>query len=214
MYKFSQFAVYLSFSLSIVSKRLARPCSKYCNLSNSVVVNVWFTTKGMCMKNNAHVGRASRNDMSTTWDLYCCLVPQCEALRTCCSTFPITTKWCFDQDVKVVAGTTFTKRTCNRCGSLQKQGYVVTTSRWTLHWKCGFRIPNTWKWPEMNIHLDVDLNLATFQYIDEFECYHFCLNRFGLELIIFFWTSSQLLLQFSDCRLLFLSVQFWDCKLL
>jgi len=35
-----------------------------------------------------------------------------------------------------------------------------------------------------------------------FGMWAFCLTRFGLELIIFFWTSSQL------------SAQFWDCKLL
>ena len=54
--------------------------------------------------------------------------------------------------------------------------------------------------PEMNMYLD--LHLATFQSIDGFGCYHFCLNRFGLELIIFFWTSSQLLVQFWYYRLL------------
>jgi len=46
--------------------------------------------------------------------------------------------------------------------------------------------------------MHVDLNLATFQYLDVFGCYHFCLNRFELELIIFYWTSSQLLVQFWD----------------
>jgi len=30
----------------------------------------------------------------------------------------------------------------------------------------------------------------------------FCLNRIGLEWMIFFWTSSQLSFQFWDCRLL------------
>jgi len=58
-----------------------------------------------------YVARTSRNRMSTTWDLYCCLLPQCEPLRTCCSGFPIITKWPFDQDVMVVPGATFTKRT-------------------------------------------------------------------------------------------------------
>jgi len=58
----------------------------------------------MWVKKNTHVARTSRNKMSTTRDLYCCLVPQYEALRTCCSALPITTKWCFDQDVKVVPG--------------------------------------------------------------------------------------------------------------
>jgi len=31
--------------------------------------------------------------------------------------------------------------------------------------------------------MDLYLNLATFQYIDGFGCYHFCLNRIGLQLI-------------------------------
>ena len=57
--------------------------------------------------NNIHVAWTSRNKMSTTRNLYCCLVPQREALRTYCSAFPITTKWCFDQDVKVLPGTEF-----------------------------------------------------------------------------------------------------------
>jgi len=126
--------LHLSFlsQLSIISKSLALPWCKCCSLSVSVVVNVRSTTKGMCVKNNTHVSRTSRNKMSTTWDLYCCLLPQCEALRTCCSAYPITTKWCFDQDVKVVPGATFTKRTCNGCGSLQKRGMLLPL----LGWRC------------------------------------------------------------------------------
>jgi len=88
--KFSQFAIFLSLSLSVISKRLTQPCCKCCSLSLSVVVNVRFTTNGMCMKNNSHVTWTSRNKMNTTWDFYC-LLPQCEALRTCCSAFSITT---------------------------------------------------------------------------------------------------------------------------
>ena len=45
-----------------------------------------------------------------------------------------------------------------------------------------FRMTNTWKSPEMNIYLDFDLKLATFQYIDGFGFHHFCLTRIGLEL--------------------------------
>ena len=52
------------------------------------------------------------------------------------------------------------------------------------------------------MYLNFDLNLATFQYIDGFGCYYFCLNRFELELIIFLKTFSQLSVQFWDCRLL------------
>jgi len=44
----------------------------------------------------------------------CCLLPQCEALRTCCPGLPIATKWCCEQDAKVVPGATCTKRTCDR----------------------------------------------------------------------------------------------------
>jgi len=53
----------------------------------------------------------TENRVIMAYDLYCCLLPQCEALHTCHSGFPITTKWCCDQDVKVVPGAAFTKRT-------------------------------------------------------------------------------------------------------
>jgi len=32
--------------------------------------------------------------MTITCDLYCCLLSQCEALRTCYSDFRIAAKWC------------------------------------------------------------------------------------------------------------------------
>jgi len=54
------------------------------------------------MINNTHMERTNRNEMITTWNLHYCLVQQWEALRTCCSAFPITKKWCFDQDLKMV----------------------------------------------------------------------------------------------------------------
>ena len=90
-------------------KSQAQPSCKCCSLSVSIVLNVRFTTNGMCMMNPC--GANKQNKMITTWDLHCCLVQQLEALRTCCSAFPITTKWCIDQDVKVLPGATFTKRT-------------------------------------------------------------------------------------------------------
>ena len=123
---------------------------------------MWISTHGMCMKSNTqiYVTWTSDNRVILSGDLYYCLLPQCKALRTCRSSFLITT---------------------------QKIYFLV------------FRMPNTWKLPERNMYLD--LNLATFQYID-FGCYHFCLNRFGLELIIFFWTLSQISVQFWDYRLL------------
>jgi len=132
--KFSQFAFYLFLTPLVISKNLAQLCCKYCNLSVSVVLNVRFATNRMYVKNNTHiyVSQTSRNRMSTTWDLHCCLLPQCEALHTCRLGFPITIKWCFDQDVKVVSGATFTKRMCDSCGSQQKGGDVVATSQLML----------------------------------------------------------------------------------
>ena len=65
-----------------------------CNLSFGVVLNVWFTTNGMCTKNNTHtycMWHEQAIRMIMACDLYCCLLPQCEALRTCCSGFPIAT---------------------------------------------------------------------------------------------------------------------------
>jgi len=53
----------------------------------------------------------------------------------------------------------------------------------------------------MNMYLDLDLNLATFQYIDGFRCYHFCLAGLRWELMIFVSTSSQHSVEFWDYRL-------------
>jgi len=47
------------------------------------------------------------------------------------------------------------------------------------------------------MYLNLDFNLATFQYIDGFGCYHFCLTRFGLELIIFFRTFCNFWFSFE-----------------
>jgi len=38
-----------------------------------------------------HVARTDNNRVIAVCDLYCCLLPQCEALRTCLSGFPIAT---------------------------------------------------------------------------------------------------------------------------
>jgi len=64
-----------------------------CNLSGDVALIVWFTTNGMCVNNNTiiYVARASNNKRDCEHDLYCCLLPRCEALRTCRSGFPIAT---------------------------------------------------------------------------------------------------------------------------
>jgi len=51
-------------------------------------------------------------------ELYCCLLPQCEALHLPLGLSDRNKKWCCDQDVKVVLCETFTKSTCDRCSSL------------------------------------------------------------------------------------------------
>ena len=82
------------------------------------------------MKNNTiiYVALASNSKRDCRHDLYCCLLPRYEALRTCRSEFPIATKWCCNQDVKVVRSSALTQRTCDRCGLLQKGRDVVATS--------------------------------------------------------------------------------------
>ena len=85
-----------------------------------VLLQVRFTTNGICAKNNTHiyVVQTSNNRVIAPHDLYCCLLPQCEALRTCCSDFSIAWKWCCRQDLKVGPSPDFMKRTCGQCSSL------------------------------------------------------------------------------------------------
>jgi len=54
----------------------------------------------MCAKNNTriYVARTSNNRVIMACDLYCCLLPQCEALRTCRLGFRSQQKWCCDQE--------------------------------------------------------------------------------------------------------------------
>jgi len=64
-----------------------------CNLSSGVALIVWFTTNRMCVKNNTiiYVARASNSKRDCEHDLYCCLLPWCEASHTYRSGFPIAT---------------------------------------------------------------------------------------------------------------------------
>jgi len=64
-----------------------------CNLSGAVAFNVWFTTNGMCVKNNTivYVARTSNSKRDCEHDLCCCFLPQCETSCTCRSGFPIAT---------------------------------------------------------------------------------------------------------------------------
>ena len=114
--KLFQFAFYLSLSISVISVSVAEFCCKCCKLSFSTVLSVRFITNGMSVENNTHiyVAQTSRYRMSMTCNLCCCLLPQCEALYTCRSGFPIATKWCCDQGLKVLPGApTVDEHFCN-----------------------------------------------------------------------------------------------------
>ena len=76
-------------SIGVVGMNEHRRCY-CCNLSGGVV---WFTTNGMCVKNNTimYVALTSNNRVISSGDFYCCLLPRCEALRICRSGFPIAT---------------------------------------------------------------------------------------------------------------------------
>ena len=60
-------------------------------------------------QHHIYVVRTSNNKVIVACDFYCWLLPQCEALITCHSGFPIATKRYCDQDVKVVPCDTFIK---------------------------------------------------------------------------------------------------------
>jgi len=53
--------------------------------TSRLALNVRFTTNGMCAMNNTQIGICGANN------LYCCLLPQCKALRTWPSRIPIAT---------------------------------------------------------------------------------------------------------------------------
>jgi len=84
-------------------------CQTFCNWWKVVVLQ---PLRWCCVECVIHHERDVREEQHHT------LLPQYEALRICRSGFPIATKWCCDQDVKVVRSSAFTQRTCNRCGSM------------------------------------------------------------------------------------------------
>jgi len=92
----------------------------------------------MYAKNNTIIYVARASNSKNDWERvhYFCLLPQCEALHTCSSGFPIATKWYFDPDVEVVLSSAFTQRTCDLCGSLEKGVDVVATCPVALRWLC------------------------------------------------------------------------------
>jgi len=55
----------------------------------------------------------------------------------------------------------------------------------------------------MNMYLDLDLNLVTFQYADGFRCYHICFNQIWIGIDYFLLNFSATFGQFWDCMLLY-----------
>ena len=109
-----------------------------CNLSSGIALNVWFATNEMCTKKNTTF--MWREQAIIEWSRHMnSIVACCHSAKLCTHAtwaFPIATKWCCDQDVKVVLCEVFTKRTCDRCGSLWKGGDVVAASPLVLRWMC------------------------------------------------------------------------------
>ena len=66
-----------------------------CNLSGGVALIVWLSPRTGCARRikYMYVARTSNNRVISSGDLYCCLLPRCEALRICRSGFPIATSW-------------------------------------------------------------------------------------------------------------------------
>ena len=63
---------------------------------------------GCARRTKIYVARTSNNRVISSGDLYCCLLPRCEALRTCRSGFPIATlravvRYCKDSRNALVA---------------------------------------------------------------------------------------------------------------
>jgi len=77
------------------------------------------------------VARTSNNRVISSGDLYCCLLPRCEALHICHSGFPIATKWCCYQEVEVMPSSAFTQKEhaigVVRC---KKEGMLLQPLRW------------------------------------------------------------------------------------
>jgi len=68
----------------------AQSISYCCNLSVGVALNAQWLPTGCARRTTPrYVAQTSNKRVIAAHDLYCCLLPQCEALRTCRSGFPI-----------------------------------------------------------------------------------------------------------------------------
>ena len=76
----------------IVSQQLVNSCQAYCcNLSAGVERSVHHEQNVHEQQYHIYVAQTSNNTVITACDLYCCLLPQFEALCTCRSGFLIAT---------------------------------------------------------------------------------------------------------------------------
>ena len=133
-----------------------------CNLSGGVALIVWFTTNGMRAKNKnicmwreqaiiewsrwSDLGEWPLIMLVNSWlclvtvttrvissgDLYCCLLPRCEALRTCRSGFPIATV--FDQTRSHNFLRANDKRVC-RCKYLMPFNFKISFVKDSFAWR-------------------------------------------------------------------------------
>jgi len=104
-----------------------RGWAKWCNLLLDLTNTYVFKNFGEYLSDCLPlVAGLWRKQAITEWSRR--LKPQCEALRTCCSGIPIATKWCCDQDVKVVLCEAITKRNCDRSVRIKRRGYCCNHS--------------------------------------------------------------------------------------
>jgi len=104
------------------------------------------------------VVRTSNNRVIAACELYCCLLPRCEALRTCRSGFPIATNWYCDQDVEVVLSSAFTQKNVRSVWFVTKRrgcccnlsGGVALIVWFTTNWMC-VKNKNIYAWHEQAI---------------------------------------------------------------
>ena len=197
---FSQFAFYFYLALSVISESLTQPCCKCCSLSalwwmcdSPRKRCVWWTTP-MC-RQQAEIKWARRGFFS----LACChSVKLCALVARPFQSQQMLLSWGCEGGAR-----------CNfHKMNVQWVRFIAKTSGCCCHFSVGVALTVWFSFGQYrkmtrDEHVGyLDLNLATFQHIDGFWCYHFCLSTFGLELVIFFWTSSHLSVQFWDCRLL------------
>ena len=94
----------------------------------------------MCVKNKTiiYVARASNSKRDCEHDLYCCLLPRCEALRTCRSGFPIATVNCLfaefvSQLIRMFSSNNYQKQ-IHSSTTLSCSLYISSLVQWLAIW--------------------------------------------------------------------------------